>query len=262
MVSMADFKPRFAPIAPIDILEKMVEADYAGSFHLLLAHDVLEKKEDYNRVCYKIYSKNPKDYFVIMDNSLIELGEPLKPEQLLEACRITNANVLVLPDKLSKGKKTAIMSVEAAFEICSTCFPPVGPPVAFLGVVQGKSEEECIECARVLARIPVSYFSVPRITVKNLGTRKNLIIRLWQEFKKPMHLLGFSDDLNDDINCCRLPGVIGIDSAVPVRLGLDGRIMKQDTEVAKRKPDYLAKGKTYCPTVEGNVRWMKGLVER
>ena len=69
--------------------------------------------------------------------------------------------------------------------------------------------------------------SIPRALVNILGSRREPIEALQNNgFRDvPIHLLGFSCNYHDDIYCARLEGIIGIDSATPIRLGMEGKIM-------------------------------------
>jgi len=64
-------------------------------FDFALAHKVLEN-EDY-RNFYKTQSN--KGRVVFLDNSLIELGSPMKPEDILQAGALIRATHIVAPDK-------------------------------------------------------------------------------------------------------------------------------------------------------------------
>jgi hypothetical protein len=72
----------------------------------------------------------------------------------------------------------------------------------------------------------VDYVSVPRIFANQNGSRMpvlhELIRRDTYKLFRGIHLLGFSDNILDDVACARMQIVKGIDSAVPIRAGLKG----------------------------------------
>lgn len=66
--------------------------------------------------------------------------------------------------------------------------------------------------------------AVPRGLTPNLGSRIPLVELLAQEHGLSMHLLGFSENIADDIAAAASsPLVRGIDAATPVWLGMFGR---------------------------------------
>jgi hypothetical protein len=92
-----------------------------------------------------------------------------------------------------------------------------GNPERFLGVLQGQTFEEFMDCAAIMHGMGVQWLSVPRHATSKIGTRQTLVTAvhdLYPEVK--IHLLGFSDDVIDDMMSARLPGVQGIDSAMPI----------------------------------------------
>ena len=81
---------KFAPIVPIAHLELASVSDY----HMALAHLVLEYP------AYATYYRERREAgdFVLLDNSLIELGRPVQPDALVRAARLIRPSEIVLPD--------------------------------------------------------------------------------------------------------------------------------------------------------------------
>ncbi len=180
-----------------------------------------------------------------MDNSLIELGYPLDADELKEAAAVVKASAIVLPDKLGDMETTVSLSVKAAYDLE---FPPEG--CGYLAVVQGKTFEEVSQCIfRFIHEIPhLGYLSIPRIVGNTLGSRIPTIqaaIEIMANFdlELPIHLLGFSDNLEDDFKALALPGVIGIDSAAPIWLGQRKQILNEDqalnVDLGRRPSNYM-----------------------
>jgi len=75
-----------------------------------------------------------------------------------------------------------------------------------------------------------------------------------------MHLLRFSDNLKDDISVARANGVNGIDSAVPIRLGLAGEIIHHTLPSHAPRGDYWETAKEATPEALANLerirRWI------
>lgn len=219
---------RFAPVAPLEIVKELEERNVLGDYHLLLAHDVLANREEYSNIF------GGKGYDIIMDNSLIELGYPMSMPETMEAAKVVGASYFVLPDVLMDYDRTMAMTVKGLQEYdrikherpSETQLPTPVP------VVQGKNLDEMVNFISELDKINRMHnlfemFCVPRVIANQLGTRRD-IIEACVARGYVVHMLGFSDHKLDDIACARMPSVMGIDSAEPVRLGINGYNMSLD----------------------------------
>src|ERR1700757_2132421 len=90
----------FAPVCPVHILYSLQPAT-AGNYHLLLAHDVAAKAKE-----YKAWFDAQFNMTVIMDNSVIELGNAVDLGIIRQACNAVKTTTIVLPDVLLDGKAT------------------------------------------------------------------------------------------------------------------------------------------------------------
>lgn len=212
---------KFSLVAPNAIMRQIVEQEpgLIGDYLMCICTDVLE-----DPLLYKEIRKKHPDATIIMDNGVVETGAPLDEKVLVHAARICEANVVILPDYMNDYSMTSSATLRAA-ERWSMWFPP---ETGFMAVVQGTSLMEYVDCASWQASMTIPnpmYWGIPKMAQKNLGTRRELtrtchfIQPSW-----PIHLLGFSNDIQDDMHCATLPGVVGIDSAVPVRIGSMGAV--------------------------------------
>ena len=178
-----------------------------------------------------------------MDNSLIELGKPLPMTAVLEAGELVNASVVVLPDVLGDRIATLNASTKATLELDELrASSPYARSVRTLGVAQGQTTDDVFSCARDMVQLlGVDIISIPRHVTGTIGTRINLV-RMVAKYGKPIHLLGFSNNLFDDMWCMKVKGVMGIDSAVPIWYGLQGFQLPTTPPVVanfgKRPSDY------------------------
>jgi hypothetical protein len=207
----------------------------------------------------------PADAFIIMDNGLIETGKPAAKQTLIDACDLVHADCLVLPDALGDYKETLKLSSEALPELRSSDIP-------LMGVVQGSTVEEVTAIIDFYAAQPqVKYLSIPRVMVEIFGTRRWIVEKArWK--KLPIHLLGFSDNLEDDFLCAAMSGVMGIDSAVPIWRGLMpiAEYMParppRHWDVGKRPADYWDKvpddHRVDMDIVVANIRWTRSWISR
>lgn len=209
---------QFSPVAPASILQKLQQHGTLGYYHLLIASDVLEFQTQYRQVF-----RNLKRVFVIVDNGLIERGASLPAAALLTAAEVVAASTIVLPDQLRSAQETARLSVTAAHELQLAA----GRPLNLLAVAQGNTISEMLVCAAaILNEVPsVRYLAVPRVAQQVLGSRCEIVRKLRYAFGLSIHLLGFSDDLADDVAASCLPGVLGVDSATPIWLGLQNILL-------------------------------------
>lgn len=213
----------FAPVVPLDVARFLRGQNLLGEYHLLLAHDVLRDPEAYREIYAPV---NGKPLDIIMDNSLIELGYPMRVREVIEAAHIVGAKKVVLPDVLGDYKQTLEMVQEAS---CTFDKLPmdVTAGISMVAVVQGNSLRECCNCLVDYRKLHCA-ISIPRVLVELLGTRRDVIQQAFVLGFTDMHLLGFSDNIVDDVACTRMPGVKGIDSAVPIRAGAKGVCVSLD----------------------------------
>ena len=196
---------RFAPVATLPVYRRLWAAQQLGDYHLLIATEILKDPVGWKA----FWGLQPAvGRFIIMDNGLIETGIPTSPEALRTAARLVNANCIVLPDKLGDFRETRRLARAALTRKLD--FPR-------MGVVQGRTMLEVADCIRFYRAHSVEYLSVPRVMVSIFGSRTP-IIDLINESRSgdQIHLLGFSDNLYDDMRCTALPNVMGIDSATPL----------------------------------------------
>lgn len=223
-----DYKPRFAPVAPPNILRTLFDQDprrLFGGYHLFLAHLCADPKlvpafQDLLIEWAKMRYFDPLT--IIMDNSIVELGGSINHEVMLEA--VTNVDIgqariiPVLPDVMGEGQYT----LDAIQECYADWKANVPHPHGFMAVLQGRTFSEFRAVADFLfirnpGKFSITWAGIPRMHTHLWGDRKESVryIQMIAPWVK-IHLLGFSDNLLNDFEASRL-GVDGIDSAVPVR---------------------------------------------
>jgi hypothetical protein len=236
---MADKRAQFAPVAPVHILQEMLDGpntDVFGDYHLFLAHHTTEKGKEFSKLIDNFHRRyrNPRSLNIIMDNSLIELGGAVDSKMIYDACRICKPDhnsmdfvVPVLPDVLGDAIGTLSCAIDA-YQEWNKLNMPGGWMVVAQGDDNGTKEESWLAFTHLINTLfvttprdmykKISWVGLPRRLVKTLPSRKDAV--QYVKMVAPhirIHLLGFSHDINDDLRCARIPGVQGIDSAVPVR---------------------------------------------
>ncbi|MEE9601074.1 MAG: hypothetical protein V3W22_05170 [Thermoplasmata archaeon] len=220
------------------------EKDLLGDYHLLLAHDVAAQQTLYHDIFHDV------DAYIIMDNSTVELGKPVETPVMRAACDAVKASVIVLPDTIWSAETTLKDCIRHAYEWDKAGLGP------FLAVPQGRNWNELTACTRALQVIPgIDAWGVGRFIRTALGTRVHFTwwLSTIPFYMRPViHLLGFSDDIPDDILSSKLPGVAGIDSAVPIRMGLKGVTLTGDVKTPSRG-DYWETAHEVTNLVEYNL---------
>ncbi len=243
----------FAPVAPPQMLLSLKAEGLLGGYHLLLAHDIVAQEDLYSEVFEGF------EGHIVLDNSLIELGHPAPLEMMTKAYDIVQPTVTVLPDYLSNSRRTIDAHKGAVWAWNKEGLGP------FMAVPQGRSVGEACMCADQLSKLPwIHAWGVPRIITELAGSRIEVVdYLLGLGDERQVHLLGFSDDLEDDIRCAKEIGVMGIDSAVPIRLGLHN--IRLEDAVKSNEPhmprgEYWETAKEVTPLVRENLEAIRSWI--
>lgn len=254
----------FAPVCPIHILESLIDIDQAGNYHLPLAHDVIHNEIRYERA-FKVIREQYGHYLstVILDNSVIELGSAVNIEVIAAAAKTVKANVIVLPDVLLDASATITQCRKALDPWSKKLDHELGEGnYTFMYVPQGTTPNEFAACAEALAEDErIGWWGIPRnYNIKGLGSRRDAVdIVHMLNPKRNIHLLGFSDNILDDILSARHPAVTGMDSAVPLRAASHGVSMSfdMDKELPPRG-DWWEDPKTvFDVEMVKNLKWIR-----
>lgn len=212
----------FAPVAPPQLLGDLDRRKILGNYHLLLAKEVLEDPKPFE----KLFRDQPRRT-VMMDNNVAETkGQPVDVKMVIEATKISGANVVILPD--------VYLDTDATIESCAEAIETWPQQImdagcracSFMIVPQGKTLDDWIRCAEFFAYDQrIEWWGIPRnlTDIPEIGTREKAVyIAQALNSYRQIHLLGFSENIVDDILCANIPVVSGIDSAVPLRAAYYG----------------------------------------
>jgi hypothetical protein len=257
---------RFAPTCPPQILRGLRDDFAMGDYHLLLAHDVVKRPQEYG----ELFGVEREPFrHVIMDNSVVELGNASSLEAVVDAVRITFADVVVLPDVYGEGPET-LKSISDSFPMWQAAISSLqynNIPMQYMLVPQGRTLQEWADCCKGLAALVGAFsnyssfwWGVPRIFQERLGKSRTEAVMLMRQYMPdwPIHLLGFSEDIEDDFRTARLPCVTGIDSAVPLRAATLGIPFNQNTKLPPRGDWWDSC--TYTPEMAVNVMKVRALI--
>lgn len=206
----------FAPVCPPQILQKFKAYGQLGDYHLLLAHDIANNPEVYGEIFSRTHFNSMQ---IILDNSVIELGGAVNIDTIVTAARVVKPTTTVLPDVLL-DKQATITNCRQALVDWTAAFDHAYLDPNFMIVPQGRTLKEWIECAEHFADDPqINFWGIPRNIEKTaIRSRRDLVDIVHAiNPSRSIHLLGFSDNVIDDILTARHHLVSGIDSAVPIR---------------------------------------------
>tara|TARA_R110000796_G_scaffold143506_4_gene260096 strand:- start:301 stop:1131 length:831 start_codon:yes stop_codon:yes gene_type:complete len=184
--------------SPISLFEKSTEYN---DYQYCLVH-LMEEQPQYEEWFMEKYKAMCPDGEILLDNSIFELGIAFDSEKYIDWVRKIKPNYYIVPDVLEDAQGTM-----ESWENFTNKY--VGCPESLkIGVVQGKTWKEIVECYKFMSDkadyIAISFnFSYYQITAagntkleRYSRGRQYLIERLAQEgiwnYNKPHHLLGAS----------------------------------------------------------------------
>ena len=254
--SLKTTPPKYAPVLPVSLARefKEVARSHFGDYHLLLAHDVLAHDQEYHDVYHDIRG------IKIMDNSTVELGRPVSTYDIMRAAEITGANVVVLPDVLHDREETVRKTVSTYRE----WMEKLPNEIQMMAIPQGKTVNDWIRCVEEIVEQChlLEWIGVPRNFRRTLHESRSKAVEIVRMLKPQakLHLFGFSGDLVDDmLTAIKYPEIEGIDSAMPIRLGTQGKKLSLTSYTEPRGTWWQYPGKL-TDEVIGNVYYIQRLL--
>jgi hypothetical protein len=214
---------KVAIIAPVDMLELAALTDY----HLVLPHMVTESK---------IYERFYTDVegFKILDNGAAEPeGLSGDPSYLHDIGLHTGCHELVVPDALGDCERTIRLARSFERSVRRRDF-------SYVGVAQGGTLAELVKCVNYFSHCDwIDTLALPRIINKIHKTQRfNPIEPLMKEyapnFPGGVHCLGASSWIREVVAIDELGLVRGIDTSLPIVMGLANRNIRFDGYEARR----------------------------
>jgi len=210
------------PTAYLDLIEDR-------PVHMALAHLALDSTE----YAEWYHEQAERGSFVILDNSLIELGQALPMHDLLRAAELCGATEVILPDVFKDSRGTVASVKKALTEIDQLeDIIPRGIATSLMCVVHGADREDWIECYDELARSvlseSISTFGIPKVLdeVWSPGGRIGCTTFLQQSGRinprKAYHLLGIWTDPIEVRMQSIHPWIRSLDTALPFHAGQHG----------------------------------------
>ncbi len=253
---------KYSPVAPVGILEQLHEEAQLDDYLLLLAHDVLEEPRRYTDLLAYWRMVHGEEATVIMDNGTIEKGSPVLLTELLEAASLAEADVVVGPDIVGDFGETKKLMMEQGDTIRES--------YKMMLIPQGETIEEVCECIRWMDErflVPgEQWWGIPRWFANEFGSRQTAINYI-NNYARGMgtikiHLLGMSNNIKDDLRCCKTLSVVGIDSANPLVLGYLHESMEDPDRDQHPERGNFWESDNLHPMITDNVKWMHNAVSK
>ncbi len=212
---------KIATIVPIAHLPMIAEHNrFMALVHLLDDH------------LYNAFYKARVDEgkWVILDNSTVELGEPYPMEKYIPAAIRLGASEILLPDWLFDKDRT-LEEADAGIDLART----VGYEGRLMGVPQGATQEEWLDCLRQMLRMDIASIGISRrYWPEKFGMSRLMACYAVREVAYEegygsmlgIHLLGAGLPAEMEVApCLRLEWVIGVDSAMPSYFSKAGQFL-------------------------------------
>lgn len=166
--------------------------------------------------------------FSILDNSAFELGKSIADEELIEVARELRPTHLILPDTIN-NKAVTLFTSKRFME--SYCLELMMLEITPIGVVQGETFIELLECVLKYRTLGVSYIAIPFDCIK--GTDYSMVRFLFLRFllntigeeelsKLSIHFLGIQNPQEMKLYSNKEKGFItSLDTSSPILHGVE-----------------------------------------
>lgn len=192
---------KLASIVPMKNVVNTFDGDYA----MLLAHLKDYYPERRNKNCY-----------VIMDNSLIELGGAVDVETVYNAAKQCGADEFILPDVFQDADAT-IKEVTKSIGWLYT--NDHIHEMKLMAVCQGATIDDFIRCFITLEQIPeIHCIGIPKVAATLMPGGRPALEPLWEGSPKAIHLLGCWTNLGEFTRYQRPALIRSCDTCIPALL--------------------------------------------
>lgn len=217
-----------ALLPPLSMADYFLDDDHYAPWrpYYLYLPQLLHKKH-YDRF---VWRSNTKIAYTILDNGAYE-GEAVSPEGLLDLARELNVNEVVAPDVLKDCNAT----LEAVGNFSDLVYKQrhntdYRPEI--MGVVQGTSIEDCLNCAVGLTSFSfITSLALPKhlTTTITYNARIMLVqkIRALSSRRYPIHFLGGAPIWPKEVIHAKALGVRSMDTSMPFVQAYYGKHMDE-----------------------------------
>ncbi len=227
----------FAHIAPLSVLQKHLFSD-SFLYHMALAFEVLHN-EKYRSLYQRL---SLKGRYIILDNSLWELGHALRTKELINAVKAIGASEVVATDVFRNNDATRKKTQQFIEIIRSSDLP-----VKIQAVAQGYNEFDWVQCFDWMnTNAEIDTIALPKVLDDfwHPGGRLGAISFLESSGRvrnnKAYHLLGiWSDPIEVLYIRKKFPWIRSIDSALPIHAALSHIVL--NSELGLHAPEVIGR---------------------
>jgi hypothetical protein len=202
-------------------------------YHLVLAH--LFRQPNYRTFCRHLHGHK------ILDNGAAE-GQTVNFEDLIQTAWTLEVDEIIVPDVPKDFRRTYNTALEFGQQIGEHV-----KDFKYIGVAQGKMLSEVIACINGLSHLDyITGLALPR-NICDIDKMQRYFVAQMVEESWPgrfefIHCLGSSSWLREVVVLTEIPQVRGIDTSMPVKLGLHGITIAdhQGYDMAPTKDDYFS----------------------
>lgn len=175
----------------------------------------------------EMIKNRPENCYVMLDNSIVELGESVSLQDILNAADKVNANEIILRDAYPFGPPTCDRIRE---DIEYLREHNLTRKYKIMGVCHGQTREEFEQTFNFINSIPeITCIGIPKVLSKWCGERKNLA-DIFLNTDKEIHFLGSWYNLKELID---LPSEIkarvrSCDTCLPAYYAITGESILED----------------------------------
>lgn len=196
---------KLASIVPMKNVVNTFDGDYA----MLLAH-----LKDYYP------ARSNKNCYVIMDNSLIELGGAVDVETVYNAAKQCGADEFILPDVFQDADATIKEVTKSIGWLYTNNHIH---EIKLMAVCQGATIDDFIRCFRTLEQIPeIHCIGIPKVAATLMPGGRPALEPLWVGSPKAIHLLGCWTNLGEFTRYQRPALIRSCDTCIPALLSTKG----------------------------------------
>ena len=200
------------------------------NYHMALTHLVLKYPQ------YKEYYSDIGGY-IILDNSLIELGDSVDIGTVIEAAEMIVPHEIVLPDVYLDCDAT-LKTIETVLNRLDKLEIPA--EYKLQAVAHGKTKDDWQRCWNELNKIDeIDCIAIPKVTTTVFGHRKDVIQYALKHnlSNKEVHLLGLWDTIAElkSYTPKQKEAIRGIDTSFVMHSVIDGMSYSRNEF---NKPDY------------------------
>ena len=216
-------------------------------YHMVLAH-LVDTNPGYERF---FREASERGQFVLMDNGVVERGNPMNVHELLARAWRVKATELILPDRIGDAYQTCRMSRQALVQVGNLC--------QTMAVPQGNTFHAWKECLSVMLDWPVASIGISRFT-NAFGLNRLQVLEQADKLlasSKQIHLLGCAGDPVEiwDIEQ-KWPGRIrGVDSGIASIYAQERLYMRDLGPKPLVELNFHAESEEFSAYLRANVKW-------